>query len=366
MGRSPPVFKVPNYQNVAWSPPWEAQKQGEGCYSLPNHIHRNKGNPYPNVSSKVAKLTAPQQAVFNGVSGGIKDTHQVYLLRRKHKGVSGNGGFASSPPSVRLSSPISVFEQTLSPTSTKSYFPSLGTSDDTSVFLHYPYPEQGTSADTRYNAAVGQTPVSRMESNDHCSGNGYPYIGPATTTINVGRDPHWGLNDRNPLGCFTSPATFGVAETGTQRLWDNSPNDHIPTSRTDRVVYPTPTPSPPILQASKPSKRPMKKSADSRHNPYTIPQPKTARNPGTSQSKNNSYEHLSSMNIQAVKAMTQPALVPATAPITLQALVLPMSPDWVQLLYGTAYWNEVANHFESFLQQNPAIATSTKYLLFDC
>ncbi|KIJ41440.1 hypothetical protein M422DRAFT_780335 [Sphaerobolus stellatus SS14] len=315
MSRSPPAFKVSNYQNVAWSPPWEAQKQGERCYSLTNHIHRNKGNPYPNVSSKVAKPTAPQQAVFNGVSGGIKDTHQVHLLRRKAKKVSGNGGFASSPPSVRLSSPISVFEQVLSPTSTESYFPSLGTSDDTSVFLHHPYPEQGTSTDTRYNAAVGQTPVSRMESNDHCSGNGYP----------------------NPLGCFTSPATFGDAGTGTERLWDNSPNDHIPTSRTDRVVYPTPTPSPPILQASKPSKRPMKKSADSRHNPYTISQPKTARNPGASQSKNNSYEYLSGMNIQAIKAMTQPALVPATAPIMLQALVPPMSPDWVQLLYGTAY-----------------------------
>ncbi|KIJ46560.1 hypothetical protein M422DRAFT_249710 [Sphaerobolus stellatus SS14] len=344
MGRSAPAFKLPNYQNVAWSPPWEAQKQGEGCYSLTNHTHRRKGNPYQNVSSKVAKPMAP---------------------RRKTKGVSGNGGFASSPPSVRLSSPISDFEQSLSPTLTKSYFPSLGTSDNTSVFLHYPYPEQGTSADTRYNAAVSQTPVSRSESNDHYSGNGYPHIGPASTTITRGHDSHWGLNDRNPLGCFTSPATFGVAGTGTGCLWDNSPNDHIPASLTDLVVYPTPTPSPPILQASKPSKRPAKKSADNRHNPYTIPQAKTRRNPETSQSKRSSYEYLAGMNLQVVKAIDQPALVPTTVHITSQAPIPPTPPDFAQLVHDPAYCKDIANYFESFLQHYPTIAMSMEYLFLN-
>ncbi|KIJ41451.1 hypothetical protein M422DRAFT_255654 [Sphaerobolus stellatus SS14] len=149
MGRSAPAFKLSDYQKVAWSPPWEAQKQGEGCYSLTNPIHGNKGNSYQNISSKVAKPMAP---------------------RRKTKG-----------PNLRLRAiAVPNIMSRIQEAMPKSYFPSLGTSDNISVFLPYPYPEQGTSGDTRYNAAVGQTPVSRMESNDHYSGNGYPSIGSAS------------------------------------------------------------------------------------------------------------------------------------------------------------------------------------------
>ncbi|KIJ46589.1 hypothetical protein M422DRAFT_29145, partial [Sphaerobolus stellatus SS14] len=131
--------------------------------------------------------------------------------------------------------------------------------------------------------------------------------------------PIGSLNDRNPLGRFTSPAALGVAGTDIERPWFNLPNHGIFTSRPDRVVYPTPTPSPLILEASQPTKRPAKKSADNRHHLYTILQVKRRRNPGTSQPIGNCYQHLPGMNIQVVKAMDNPALVPATVPITSQA-----------------------------------------------